>query len=102
MPFKLCPRLQGKGVGAGSRFAQRIGADHFGAMLRQVALFLFLVAPAQQGIVDQGVLHVDDHAGGGIDPRKLLHRQNASKNFAPPPPYCSGISMPIRPSWKKS
>ena len=26
----------------------------------------------------------------------------ASKNLAPPPPYCSGISMPIRPSWKKS
>src|ERR1700685_341095 len=26
----------------------------------------------------------------------------ASKNFAPPPPYCSGISIPIRPSWKNS
>jgi hypothetical protein len=26
----------------------------------------------------------------------------ASKNLAPPPPYCSGISMPIRPSWKNS
>ena len=55
--------LQGEGVGAGTGFAERVGADGLGGHLRQVVLLLVFRAPAQQGVVDQRVLHVDDDAG---------------------------------------
>ena len=74
MEYGAC--LQGESVGAGTGFAQRIGADGLGGHLRQVTLLLLVVAPAQQGVVDQRVLHVDDHAGGGVDARQLLDGQD--------------------------
>ena len=49
--------------------------------MRQVALFLFVAAPAQQRVVDQRVLHVDDDAGGGVDARQFLDRQDRFEEF---------------------
>src|SRR5208337_1092096 len=40
------------------------------------ALFLFFIAPAQQCIVDQRVLHVDDDAGRCVHTRQFLDGQN--------------------------
>ena len=42
------------------------------AILRQKALLLLVVAPAQQRIVDQRVLHVDDDAGRSVHARKFF------------------------------
>ena len=74
--FELGAGLQGEGVGAGTGFAESVGADSVGGHLRQVALFLFGIAPAQQGVVDQRILHVDDDAGGGVDARQFLDRED--------------------------
>ncbi len=43
---------------------------------------LLLVAPAQQRIIDQRVLHVHHDAGGGIHPRHLLDRQDGLEELA--------------------
>jgi len=51
----------GKGVAAGAGFGERISAHGVCCQAGEVAFFLLLVAPAQQGVVDQRVLHVHDH-----------------------------------------
>ena len=76
------PGLQGEGVGSGTGFAEGVGAAGVGGHARQVALLLLLVAPAQQGVVDQRVLHVHDDAGGGVHPRHLLDRQDRLEKLA--------------------
>jgi hypothetical protein len=40
------------------------------------------VGPAQNGVVDDGVLHVHDHAGRRIHRGQFLHRQNALEEAA--------------------
>ena len=46
------------------------------AIFGRIALLLFFIAPAQQRVVDQRVLHVDDDAGGSVHARQFLDRQN--------------------------
>ena len=59
-------------VAAGAGFGERVGADGVGCHARQVALLLLVVAPAQQRVDDERVLHVDEDADGGVDARQLF------------------------------
>ena len=65
-----------EGVRSGTGFAERVRADRVRSHARQVALPLFFVAPADEGVVDQRVLHIDDDAGGRIDARHFFDREN--------------------------
>src|SRR5205823_3178760 len=82
IPVQVSARLQCEGVGAGSRLAQRIGTHGFGCHARQVALLLLRTAPAQQSIVDQRVLHIDDNTGGSIDAGKLFDGEDGLEKLA--------------------
>ena len=48
----------------------------------EVLLLLIRIRPAQDRVVDDGILHVDDHAGGGIDGAQLLDGENALEEAA--------------------
>jgi hypothetical protein len=72
----LSTRLQAESVGARSGFAEGVGADRVGGHPGQETLFLLFVAPAQQGVVDQRVLHVDDDAGGRVHARQFFDGQD--------------------------
>ena len=50
--------------------------------LRQVAALLILVAPADDDVVRDGVLHVDDDGCRGIDACQRLHRQHGLEEIA--------------------
>ena len=52
------------------------------ASLRQIAALLLLVAPAHEGVVGEGVLHVDDHGRRGVHRGQLFHRQHALEEVA--------------------
>src|SRR5262249_37262134 len=41
------------------------------------------VAPAQQGVIHKGILHINDDASGSVDPRHLLYGQNGLEELAP-------------------
>jgi len=43
---------------------------------REVLLLLVLVAPTQNGVIDQRVLHIDNDPGRGVDPRELFDGQD--------------------------
>ena len=73
--------LQSESVGAGTGFAQGVGSAGIGGHARQIALLLFFGAPAQQGVVDQRVLHVHDDAGGGIHARHFFDCENRLEEF---------------------
>ena len=75
-------RREREGVGAGAGFGERVGADGVARQAREVAALLLCVGPAQQGICDQCVLHIDDDGSRGIDPREFLDRQNRLKKVA--------------------
>ena len=49
---------------------------------RQIAALLLGGGPAQQRVIADGVLHVDDHARRGIHRGQLLHRQNGLEETA--------------------
>ena len=59
----LSLRGHGEGVGPRTGFGERVGGNGIGGEARQVALLLFGIRPAHDGVVDDGVLHIDDHAG---------------------------------------
>ena len=81
-------RGQRESVGAAAGFAQRVRAHRFRRQFRQVALFLLFVAPAQQGVVDQRVLHVHHNAGGGVHARQFLDGENGFEE-------CSGAATEL-------
>ena len=66
---------EGESVRSRSCLRQRVRADGVARQHRQVFRLLVLVAPAEDGVVDQCVLHVDQHAAGSVDVRQLLHHQ---------------------------
>src|SRR5207245_7839811 len=80
-PLQGGASLQGKSVGAGTSLAQRVGAAGVGCHARKVALFLLVGTPAQQGVIDQRILYIDDYACGSVDPRHFLDCQNCLKEF---------------------
>jgi len=60
---------------------ERVGADGVGSHTRKVALALFLGAPAEKRVVDEGVLHVNDHSGGGVGAGQFFHSDNRLEEF---------------------
>ena len=76
MPLSVARVCKAKASEPEPASLKRVGAHGLGGHLRQVALLLLVGAPAQQGIVDQRVLHVDDHAGRGVHARQFFHRQD--------------------------
>ncbi len=48
-------------------------------ILGKIAAFLFIGRPAQQRVIDQRVLHVNNHAGGSIHARNFFHGQDRLK-----------------------
>ncbi len=76
------PGLQSERIRSRTSFAECVGAAGVGSHARQEVLLLFLVAPAQQGIVDQRVLHVHHDACGSVHPRHFLNRQDRFKELA--------------------
>ena len=63
-------------VRAGARLGERVGADPFRSQTGEVARLLLRVAPAQEGVVHERVLHVDEHGDGRIHPRQRLHGED--------------------------
>ena len=80
--FEFGAGLQGEGIGAGTSLAQGVGANSIGGHLRQVALLLFGITPAQERVVDQSILNVDNDAGRGIDPGQFFYRENRFEKFS--------------------
>ena len=72
-------RRQREGVAAGARFRQRVRADGVGGQLREIAPLDVVVAPAQERVDDERVLHVDEDADGRVDPRQLLDGEHGVK-----------------------
>ena len=62
----------------------------FSARRGRYFALLFRRRPAQERVVADGVLHVDDHARRGIDRRELLHRQHALEEGAALPAVLLG------------
>ena len=75
-------RGQGEGVRSRAGLGQRVGRHRVGRQARQIFVLLRRVGPAQNGVVDDGVLHVDDDAGRRIHRGQFLHRQNALEETA--------------------
>ena len=69
-------RRQRERVAAGARLRQRVRADRVGRELRQVAPLDVVVAPAQERVDDERVLHVDEHADGRVDARERFDGQH--------------------------
>ena len=88
--FQLSASLQRKCIRARARLAKGIGADNLGGHLRQIAFLLFFAAPAQQRVIDQGILHVDDHAGGSVHARQFFHCQDRLKELGSASPVLFG------------
>src|ERR1700730_17844908 len=82
-PFQRSAGLQGEGVGTRTGFAERIRAASVRRHAWQKSLLLFLCPPAQQGVVDQRVLHVYYHAGRSVDARYFFHRKDRLEELAP-------------------
>src|SRR5579863_445397 len=99
--FEFGTGLQRERVGAGTGFAQGVGPDDLGCHLRQVALLLLIAAPTQQRVVDQRVLHVDDHARRGVHPRQLFDRKNGLKKLCAAPAVLLGNLNPHQPQLEK-
>ncbi len=74
--------LQGEGIRAAARLAEGIGADPLACHLGQILLLLRLAAPTDQRIVDQGVLHIDQDSGRGIDAGELFDGENGLEEGA--------------------
>ena len=74
--FQCGAGLQGERVGARAGFAKGVGADRVGGHLGQEVLFLLIAAPTQERVIDQRILHVDDHAGGCIHARQFFDGQD--------------------------
>ena len=75
------------------RRRRRLGGER-----RQQSRFHVRAAPAEQGIHDQRVLDVDEHADRRIHARQLLDDEDRMEERAAAPPWASGISMPMTPS----
>jgi len=83
--FGLGPAGQCKGVRPRSGFGQRVGPDRVPRHPGQVGLLLFDAAPAQDRVVEQCVLHVDQRADRRIRSRDLLDRQAGLEKARPGP-----------------
>jgi hypothetical protein len=70
------PAGQRESVGAGTRLRQGVGAHPLRSQLREVARVLLGVAPAQQRVVDERVLHVHEHGQGRVHPGQGLHGED--------------------------
>ena len=68
--------MQREGIGAGTGFAQCVGAHGVAAHAGEIALLLLFRGPAQEGVIHQRILHVHDNSGGGIDAGKFFHRED--------------------------
>ena len=68
---------EGERVRTGSGFREGVGTDRAGGQERQVFRLLTLGAPADEGIVHDGVLHIDNDARGGVDSRNFFDGKHA-------------------------
>ena len=67
---------QREGVAARPGFRERVRADSIRRQARQVSFLQVVRAPAQQRVDDQGVLHIDEDADGGVDRGQSLDRED--------------------------
>jgi hypothetical protein len=67
---------EGKGVGAGAGLGERVGPHPLRGQLREVLRLLRLGAPAQQRVVEEGVLDIDEHGHRGVDLGQFLNHQH--------------------------
>ena len=74
---RYCQGGERKGIGTGAGFRERVGRHGVRRQPGQIALFLFLVRPAQDGVVHDGVLNVHDDARRWVHRRQLFYRQHA-------------------------
>src|SRR2546423_1898814 len=65
-------RRHREGVGAGACFRQGVSADGVRGEARKVLPFLLGVAPAYDGVIDESVLHIHQHADRRVDAREFL------------------------------
>ena len=73
---------ESKCIAAGTRFGQSVRADLVLDQARKVFAFLFAIRPSHDGIVDKGVLHVDEDAERCVHSRNLLNRKNRHEKTA--------------------
>ncbi len=73
---------EGEGVGAGTGFGERVRADVIAREQGKIPAFLGVVAPAEDGVVDDGVLDIDDDAGGRIDRGQFFDGEDALEEVA--------------------
>src|SRR5262249_13473308 len=60
---------QREGVASRPGFRKGVGANCVGDQPREIPAFLLLVCPRDDGVVDQGVLYIDDDTGGSVGAR---------------------------------
>ncbi len=75
-------RGHGKGIGARPGFRQGVGGDGIPGQARQVFGFLFGRGPAQQRVIADGVLDIDNHAGRGVHGGEFFDGQDGLKEGA--------------------
>jgi hypothetical protein len=88
LPFVIVPVLarpgrEREGVAAGARLGKRVRPDGTRGEPGQIPSLHVIVAPFEEGIDDEGVLHVHEHAHGGIDAGQFFDGQHGMEEPAP-------------------
>ena len=74
--LSLRARCQGECITAAAGLREGEGAEETAREPGEVSRLLLGVAPAEERVVDEGVVHVDVDGGRGVDPRDLLDGQH--------------------------
>ena len=83
-------RRQREGVRPRTGFRQRIARQRVRGQTRQIFFLLLFAGPALNRIVEQRILHVDDHRRRRIDLRQLLNRQDRLEEISTLPAVLLG------------
>ncbi len=73
---------EGEGIGAGTGFGKRVGTHRAGSEAGKIFRLLLVAGPAMKRVVHDGVLHIDDDAGGGVDRGDFLDGEHALEEIA--------------------
>ena len=93
----LRPAGQGEGVGSRVRLAQGVGAHPLRGQLRVVPRLLLVVPPAQERVVDEGVLDVHQHRQRGVHAGELLDGEDRHEERRRRAPVLLGDLDPHQP-----
>src|SRR6185295_4693721 len=71
-----------KGIAAAPRLGQCECSQKLGGKPGEVTRLLFTGGPANKGVVDQGVVHIDIDGGRGVNPGQLLNGNGGHEDGA--------------------